>query len=120
MSAHPILIERTSSILFRGAAGKKPILQTPNSGAQVKHFIAYSVEVDTEHTSPQAWCGSPLNEGGDCALPNDRHSLNAHVSRQDLIETYAPAFQAAADAKAGAIMCSYNLGCEIQGGSRLF
>ena len=41
-------------------------------------------------------------------MPNDRHSLTANVSHQDLIETYAPAFEAAAEAKAGAIMCKPN------------
>jgi beta-glucosidase-like glycosyl hydrolase len=74
----------------------------------VKHFAAYNVEIDLESTEPEKWCGSPLNKGGRCALPNTRHSFNAHVSRQDLIETYVPPFEAASNAKAGAIMCSYN------------
>ena len=66
------------------------------------------MEVDLENTPVEEWCGSPLNKGGACALPNTRHSFNAHVSRQDLIETFAPAFERAAEAHAGAIMCSYS------------
>jgi len=75
----------------------------------VKHYIAYNLEIDIENTNPEVWCGSPFNEGpGNCTTPNDRHSFNAHVSQQDLIETYAPPFSRAAEAQAGAIMCSYN------------
>ena len=70
--------------------------------------MADDVEVDLENTPVEEWCGSTLNKGGACALPNTRHSFNAHVSRQDLIETFAPAFERAAEAHAGAIMCSYS------------
>ena len=72
----------------------------------VKHFAAYNLEQDLEGTDPEVWCGAPANQGGACALPNDRHSFNANVSALDLSETYAPAFRAAAQAGAGAIMCS--------------
>jgi hypothetical protein len=74
----------------------------------VKHFLAYNLEVDLEDTDPQDWCGDPKNEGGPCQLPNDRHSFNAHVSKADIAETFAPPFKAATEAGAGAIMCSYN------------
>lgn len=72
----------------------------------VKHFVAYNLEVDVENVDPADWCGSELNEGGACTLPNDRHSFNAHVTQQDLIETFAPPFEQAVKAQAGAIMCS--------------
>lgn len=70
--------------------------------------VSYNVEIDVETTDPATWCGSELNEGGACTLPNDRHSFNAHVSQQDLVETFLPPFQQAVKAQAGAIMCSYN------------
>lgn len=56
-----------------------------------------------ENTDPAEWCGSELNEGGPCTLPNDRHSFNAHVTHQDLAETFLPPFEQAAKAQAGAI-----------------
>jgi beta-glucosidase len=37
-----------------------------------------------------------------------RNSINVQVSQRALAEIYDPAFQAAADAGAGAVMCSYN------------
>ncbi len=48
-----------------------------------------------ENTDPATWCGSELNEGGPCTLPNDRHSFNAHVTQQDLAETFLPPFEQA-------------------------
>jgi hypothetical protein len=51
----------------------------------VKHYVAYNLEVDLEDVPPQDWCGSPLNEGGPCTLPNSRHSFNAAVSPLDLV-----------------------------------
>jgi len=48
---------------------------------------------------PADWCGSALNEGGACTLPNDRHSFNAHVTQQDLIETFIPPFEQAVKAQ---------------------
>ena len=74
----------------------------------VKHFAAYNLEVDLEETSSEEWCHSPENRGGNCTLPNDRHSFNAHVSDQDLEETYLPPFEMVASAQPGAVMCSYN------------
>jgi beta-D-xylosidase 4 len=74
----------------------------------VKHYVAYNVEVDLENTPAAEWCGSPLNKNGNCSLPNNRHSFNAHVSAQDLTEAYVRPFEGAVEAGAGAIMCSYN------------
>ena len=76
----------------------------------IKHYVAYNLERDLEGVVPEAWCGSPLNQGGNCSLPNDRHSFNAHVTELDLRETYAAAFEAgtAGPVAPGAIMCSYN------------
>ena len=93
-----------------GFQGSGPYM---TASVTIKHYIAYNLETDIEGVAPAAWCGSPLNAGGNCTLPNDRHSFNAHVSQLDLAETYAPPFEAAtsgssqADAP-GAIMCSYN------------
>ena len=55
-----------------------------------------------EGLSPRQWCHSDLNQGGECALPNSRHSFNAHVSAQDLAETYLPPFLRWVDAHATA------------------
>ena len=53
--------------------------------------------VDLRAVSLQTWNSS------------DRHSYNAIVSNQDLVETYLPGFKSCLkDAKVGSIMCSYN------------
>ena len=85
--------------------GDEEPTQYLKASVTVKHFVSYNIEQDLENTDVDTWCGSPLNGGRKCSLPNDRHSFNAKVARQDLIETYAPAFEMAAKARAGAIMC---------------
>ncbi|CAB9501820.1 Exo-1,4-beta-xylosidase bxlB [Seminavis robusta] len=56
--------------------------------ATLKHYTAYSVE--NWHT-------------------DDRHSFNAIVSDQDLVQTYLPAFEVGIkEGKAGSVMCAYN------------
>lgn len=56
--------------------------------ATLKHYAAYSVE-NWHHYS--------------------RHSFNAVVSDQDLVQTYLPAFEAGIkEGKAASVMCSYN------------
>ena len=70
----------------------------------VKHNLAYNLEVDLDDTDPADFCGDPKNTGGPCTLPNTRHSFNAHVSKADIAESYAPPFKQATAAGAGAIM----------------
>jgi len=59
------------------------------TSACCKHFAAYSVE--------------NLYNG------THRHNFNAHVTKQDMADTYLPAFEACVvKGKASALMCSYN------------
>eukprot|EP00937_MAST-01D_sp_MAST-1D-sp2_P002429 g2429.t1 len=97
-----------SGVGQRGGGEAEPAPYYLRASVTVKHYLAYSLEVDLEKTPPAIWCGSVLNEGGVCALPNDRHSFNANVSAQDMEESYLPVFRAAVEAGAAAIMCSYN------------
>jgi beta-glucosidase len=69
----------------------------------VKHFVAYSLEIDIENMNPTEFCGN-----ANCTTPNDRHSFNAIVDEIDLKETYLPAFKDVVQAGAWGVMCSYN------------
>ena len=70
----PLLNGAYAVAFTEGFQGNGSILK---ASVTAKHFIAYNLEVDTESTPPSDWCGSALNEGGNCTAPNDRHSFNA-------------------------------------------
>lgn len=57
------------------------------AAAACKHLAAYSFEG---------------------VVPHSRHSFNALVSKQDMVDTYLPAFEACVKAGAKGLMCSYN------------
>ena len=59
------------------------------AAAVVKHFAAYSLEYDFDSKT-------------------DRHAFDAIVTKQDMVESFTPAFEMATSAGVAAVMCSYN------------
>jgi hypothetical protein len=46
------------------------------------HAFSDNIEQDIEGVPTSEWCDTPMNDGGKCALPNNRHSFNAIVTKQ--------------------------------------
>jgi len=99
-SEDPFLNGEYGSRFVQGFQGNGTYLL---ASAVVKHYAAYSLEVDIENMDPATFCGN-----SECTLPNDRHSFDAQVNEYDLNHTYLPPFQAVVSANASGIMCSYN------------
>ena len=99
-SEDPLLNGEYGSRFVQGFQGNGTYML---ASAVVKHYAAYSLEVDIENMDPTVFCGN-----SECTLPNDRHSFDAQVNEYDLNHTYLPPFQAVVSANASGIMCSYN------------
>lgn len=78
----PFLSGKIGASFIKGMQGNHP--KYLKTAACAKHFAV--------HSGPEA----------------DRHGFNAIVNKQDLYETYLPAFKSCVDAGVEAVMCAYN------------